>query len=445
MKLALKLMAATAAIVTLASAAQARDIAVLAGTLIDGVSREPQHNVTIVIHDDRIVSVLPGFQPAPGVEIIDLKNATVLPGLINLHAHLTNSKMDATAVGSRFFYNDLDRVLFATLGAKAALQAGFTSVRNVGAEGGTDVALKRAIERGTVVGPRMWVSREILGPTGGHSDGANGIDDAVTDPSWEDGVADGPGGFVAAVRRHHRDGADLIKIATSGGTGSVGDSPRNKVMTDAEIAAVVDSAHSLGMKVAVHAQNKAAVDAAVTAGVDSIEHGAGADGGSYQLMKKHGTYLVPTMLVAAQLQEAIRIRPQSLNPGTAEKVLAIIGNKRQRTCDAYRAGVKLGFGTDTPVLYGPNALPSAPSGKDVSAKEFKLLTDACLTPMDAILSATSNAADLIGSDQIGAVQPKRYADLIAVDGDPLTDITELERVSFVMKGGDVVRSAGIAR
>jgi imidazolonepropionase-like amidohydrolase len=420
--------------------APAGEVIVHAGHLIDGVVAQRRDAMSIVIQDDKIVGVQAGYIKHPGAQVIDLTHATVLPGLIDMHTHLTLSLMGPNPLISRLTHSDLDRVLFATKPAKAALDAGFTSVRDVGAFGLTDVALKRAIDAGTVPGPRMWVATYILSTTGGHSDEESGLDPALQDEDWAHSVADSPEAFVAAVRYNKRMGADLIKIATSGGTASIGDSPQATVMTDAEVKAVVETAHALGMRVAVHAQNKQAVDLAVRNGVDSIEHGAGADADSYALMKEHGTYLTPTMLIAAQLVEQIHERPEMLNSGSALKVLSLVGRKRERTCEAYQAGVKLAFGTDVRVEYGPNALRSAPAGKNVNAQEFRLLVDACLPPMEAIFTATRNAADLLGAaDKVGSVQPGRFADLVAVSGDPLADITELERVKFVMKGGAVFR------
>lgn len=421
------------------ASAQARDLIVHAGHLIDGLSPVALGASSIIIKDDRIESVQPGFVQRKGYEVIDLSRDTVLPGLIDLHTHLSLGAMAPNPLVSKLTFSRVDRALFSVRGVRATLEAGFTSVRDVGGVGGIDIALKRAIENHEIEGPRMWVAGPILSPTGGHSDARNGLDPELSDPQWDTYVADGVDEFVKAVRRNKRDGADLIKIADSGGTGSIGDSPKFTVMSEAEIRAVVDAAHHLGMKVAVHAQNKEAVDLAVRSGVDSIEHGAGADAESYRLMKEHGTYLVPTMLIAAKLQEAIRLHPDTLNHGTAEKVLSIIGRKRERTCEAYKAGIKIGFGTDVVVDYGTGGLPSSPSGKNINAQEFALLVAACMTPMDAIFAATRNAADLIGSNDIGAVRAGRYADLVAVANDPLGDITELERPVFVMKGGEIFR------
>jgi len=421
----------------------AQTIVIHAGHLIDGLSAEEQGPSSIIIDGERITAVQPGFVSPSGAAAIDLSQATVLPGLINLHVHLTESQILPNSIENAITYSDLERVLFSTVPAKAALMAGFTSVRDVGSNGLEGIALKRAIAAGWIEGPRMWVSGPLLSPTGGHGDQHSGLDPALEDPQWDMAVADGPEAYVKIVRTLKRDGADLIKIATSGGVGSVGDSPKDTLMTQAEVRAVVDTAHSLGMKVAAHAQNKRAVTLAVINGVDSIEHGAGADQESYQLMRTHGTYLVPTMLPVLKIKEAIALHPDSMSKESIEKALSLIGGKAERTCAAYRAGVKLGFGTDMPVVYGKVALPDFPKGKDVSAKEFKLLVDACLPPMEAIFTATRNAADLIGDNtDIGAIAHGRYADAIAVQNSPLKDITELERPIFVMKGGKVYKGAG---
>ena len=437
---AVSLLAAVTAGSLPASIVSARTLVVHAGHLIDGMSEQEKGPSTIVIDDGKIVEVVSGFVNRSGAEVVDLSSSTVLPGLINLHAHLTHSAIDANPIENRFTHTDLERVLFAARPARAALMAGFTTVRDVGSGGMMGIALKKAIDAGWIDGPRMWVSGPIVGPTGGHGDEHNGIDPSIDPPEWSIGVADGPVGYVRAARFLKRSGADLIKIATSGGTGSVGDSPKFTVMTAEEVRAVTETAHHLGMRVAVHAQNKQAIDLAIENGVDSIEHGAGADEDSYKLMRQHGTYLVPTMLIVEKLKAAMAANPDSLNKGTAQKVMSIVAGKAQRTCAAYRAGVKMGFGTDVTVTYGASALPGFPAGQDVSAKEFKLLVDACLPPMQAIFTATRNAAALIADDSgIGAVAPGRHADLIAVAGRPLSDITELERPTFVMKDGRIYK------
>jgi imidazolonepropionase-like amidohydrolase len=271
-----------------------------------------------------------------------------------------------------------------------------------------------------------------LSPTGGHADPSNGLDPDLSHPHWGDMVVDSPFEARKAVRLLRKNGADLIKIMPSGGVLSIGDNPEEQLMDDDEIAAVVQEAHALGMKVAAHAHGKKAIDSAVRLGVDSIEHGSFADAQSYALMKAHGTYLVPTLLVAATVSELARTHPEQLPPSSAAKALQVAPRTLQNLHGAYAAGVKIAFGTDESF---------APHGQN--AREFALMVKAGMSPMDAIIAATGSAADLIGDTQdIGSVQAGRYADIVAVSGDPLKDITELERIQFVMKGGVVYKANG---
>jgi imidazolonepropionase-like amidohydrolase len=418
---------------TVVSASWAGDVVVHAGHLIDAVGKAPRANVSILIHDDRIVSVTSGFTAPAGAVVVDLEQATVLPGLIDAHVHLTDPSVPGDPVAWSARHSPLDEVLLAVPAAEKTLAAGFTSVRNVAAHGGTDLALKHAVEEGSIHGPRMWVSLEPLGPTGGHSDAQNGLKSDLTDPDWRNAVVDGADEVRKQVRLHHRRGADLIKIMPSGGVLSEGDDPAVQLMTDEEIKAAIDTAHNLGMKVAAHAHGKAAIDTAARLGIDSIEHGSYADAESFRLMKAHGVYLVPTLLVAEAATEAARTHPERMRPSTAAKALEVSPHTLANLGLAYRTGVKIAFGTDT----GGGPTPPGRNGH-----EFVLMVRAGMTPIDAIWAATANAADLLGAtDRIGSVQPGRYADLIAVSGDPLADISELERVKFVMQGGIVFKNS----
>jgi len=418
------------------SPAVAADYVIYAGTLLDGASDRPQHEVSIAVHGDRILSVKPGYiQATNGQTVIDLKEFTVLPGLIDTHVHITSGLPKGDPVAYRLTHNSLDIALASVRSARATLLAGFTTIRNLGAPAGTDVALKRAIEEGSIIGPRMWVSMEPLGPSGGHSDPSNGLASGLTSDDWGGAVVDGADEVIKEVRRHHKLGADLIKIMPSGGVTTIGDDPNNQTMTEAEMAAAVGAAHALGMKVAAHAHGKLAIDAAVTAGVDSIEHGSFADAASLRNMKAHGTYLVPTLLVAYSATEMAKTHPERMNPSAAKKALEVSPHTIALLGEAYRAGVKIAFGTDTSGL----------SAHGDNAREFTLLVKAGMTPAAAIAAATRNAADLLGaSNMIGAVRPGFFADLIAVKGDPLADVTELERIRFVMKGGVVYKSGQAA-
>ncbi|MGA0600046.1 amidohydrolase family protein [Caulobacter sp. KR2-114] len=413
-------------------AALARDVVVHAGHLIDGVSKTPRDNVSILIHDDRITAVQAGFVTPSGAEVIDLSHQTVLPGLIDCHDHITANFDGGNPVAEAVTTTSFDAAFLSVGNARVTLEAGFTTIRDVGADPGVVIALKRAIAHGDIEGPRMFVAGPPLGPTGGHNDPANGFDPALSHPGWTDANVDSPEAVRREVRSLRRQGVDLIKIMPSGGVLSIGDDPNLQLMTDDEIKAAVDTAHALGMKVAAHVHGREAINHAIVLGVDSIEHGSYADAESYALFKQHGTYLVPTLLVAQTVYDVARTHPEQLNPSSAAKALAVAPMVQKNLGAAYRAGVKIAFGTDQSL---------APHG--TNAREFALMVKAGMTPIDAIWAATANAADLIGdAKDIGSVQPGRYADLVAVSGDPLQDITVLEHVGFVMKGGKVFKAGG---
>lgn len=423
---------AVSAMFLLASAgtAAAADQVIHAGRLIDGVDKSPRTQVSILVRDGRVVSVDPGFTTPRGAQVIDLSHATVLPGLIDAHVHITQGSHPGDPIRNAVTRTNYDAAFDSTVYARDTLMAGITTVRDVGGETGVVVALKRAIASGSVPGPRMFVAGTPLGPTGGHGDSANGLDPELEHPGWTSNLIDSPEGARKAVRRLRREGADLIKIMPSGGVMSIGDDPRLQLMEDDEIKAVIETAHALGMKVAAHAHGKEAIDHTVALGVDSIEHGSFADAQSYALMKSHGTYFVPTLSVGEAIVEVARNHPETLNPSTAQKALSVVPVMLRNFHDAYAAGVKIAMGTDS---FG-----IAKHGQN--AHEFTLMVKSGMPPIEAIWAGTHNAADLIGSSDIGAVKPGAYADIVAVAGDPLADITELERVKFVMKGGQVVRN-----
>jgi imidazolonepropionase-like amidohydrolase len=411
----------------------AKDLMIHAGTLIDGVSKTPQSQVSILVHDDRIVSVTPGFAPAPaGAELVDLSNATVLPGLIDCHDHILASFHKGDPIHNSLTRTEFDDELDGVNNLKATLLAGFTTVRDVGGSTRAIIALKKGVEKGVIPGPRMWVAGEPLGPTGGHGDPANGLDPDLSGVGWSDSLVDSPEAARRIVRTMRRQGVDLIKIMPSGGVMSIGDDPKLQLMTDDEIKAVIDTAHSLGMKVAAHAHGEVAINHTIELGVDSIEHGSYADEASYKLFKAHGTYLVPTMLVGARVYTHAKEHPEDLNPSTAEKALVIGPLLKKNLHDAYAYGVKVAFGTDT---FGMSA-------HGENAQEFGIMVSAGMPASEAIWAATHNAADLIGSNDIGAVAKGRFADIIAVRADPLKDVTILEKPDFVMKGGVVYKKDG---
>ena len=425
---------AVAALAFTAGAASARDIVIHAGRLIDGTGAEPRTAVSILIHDDRITAVQPGYVTSAGAEIVDLSRETVLPGLIDCHVHIMSAWHQGDPIRLSVTRTDYDALIDGVNDARATLLAGFTSIRDVGSPTAAIVALKKAVANGAVPGPRMWVSGAPLGPTGGHGDPANGLLPEFAEiPSWHNSLIDSPEQARLTVRKMWREGVDLIKIMPSGGVMSIGDDPRLQLMTDDEIKAVIDTAHALGMKVAAHAHGKAAIDHTIALGVDSIEHGSYADAGSYALFKQHGTYFVPTMLVGQKVSQRAIDHPEQLNPSTAAKALVIGPMLRKNLHDAHAAGVKIAFGTDT---FGVSA-------HGENAQEFAIDVAAGLTPMEAIVAATHNAADLVGAAaDIGLIGPGHYADIIAVTEDPLKDIRALERVDFVMTGGAVVKKGG---
>lgn len=413
----------------LPAAAFAADMVIHAGRLIDGTSDTVRQKVSILVHDDRIQSVEPGFVTRPGATIVDLSDETVMPGFIDCHVHIGAKLPGRTnATEDWLTHSDLDRAFDGALFSRQMLLQGFTSARDVG--GGSDTAAVRdAIEAGKIAGPRLWVSLEPLGPTAGHGDPANGLDPGLSHPGWDAGIVDTPEQARIRVREHRRRGADLIKIMPSGGIASSGDDPRQQLMTDEEMRAAVEAAHALGMKVAAHIYPAGAIEAAVRAGVDSVEHGSFATAQTFALMKARGTWLVPTLTVYDIFYKVAAEHPELLTPGTPAKEIANDPLPKRNLPLAIRSGVRIAYGTDI--------------GEGDHGQEFGLLIANGMRPIDAILAATRSAAELIGApERIGSIQPGRFADIVAVAGDPLADPAQLDHVRFVMKGGVVYRRGG---
>ncbi len=390
---------------TVAALATANDVVIHAGTLIDGLAKQTRQRVSVIVHDGRITAVESGFLAPAGAEVIDLSDATVMPGFIDCHVHVSAKLPSRTnAIEDWLTHSDLDRAFDGAVFASAMLQQGFTSARDVG--GGDDtVALRNAINAGKVPGPRLWVSLEPLGPTGGHADPRAGLDRLLEHRNWDNGVVNTPDEARLRVREHKRRGADLIKMLPSGGIASNGDDPRQQLMTDEEMRVTVQTAHALGMKVAAHIYPAEAIENAVCAGVDSVEHGSFATAQTFALMKERGTYLVPTLTVYDLYYDVATHHPELLTPGTPEKEIANDLLPKRNLALAIRSGVKIAYGSDI--------------GEGDHAMEFRLLIANGMTPDDAFIAATRNAADLLGaSDRVGAIEAGRYADIIATGFDP---------------------------
>nr|WP_272984152.1 amidohydrolase family protein [Alteromonas australica] len=406
------------------------DTVIHAGSVFTGTSDTLKHQVTIVVNGNKIETIEEGFTPpSQGDTLIDLKHATVLPGLMDMHVHLSSQHGGPQTYLERFSLNEADYALRAANYAKITLDAGFTTVRNLGDSYHETVALRNAINKGYAVGPRIYTVGKSIATTGGHADPSNGMSHMIRpDVGPKQGVVNGEVEARAAVRSRYQDGADLIKITATGGVLSVAKSGQNpQFMTD-ELGAIVDTAKDYGMTVAVHAHGKEGMKRAVIAGVDSIEHGTYMDDEIRNLMKQHGTYYVPTILAGKFVADKAKI--DGYFPALVQPKAAAIGPLIQSTfAKAHKSGVKIAFGTDSGVsAHGDNA------------QEFALMVEAGMSPADAILSATVNSADLLDvSETLGSLEPGKLADMIAVKGNPLENIRLLESVAFVMKDGKIYK------
>ena len=407
----------------------AADTVIHAGRLIDGTSTSVREQVSILVAGERILDVQAGFIRPAGAQVIDLSGATVMPGFIDSHTHITG-ELGPNAIVEAVTRGAVDAAVRSTVYAKRTLDAGFTTIRNLGADGGADVALKRAINEGVLPGPRIWTARSTLSITGGHGDQGGLRHDLTAAPTYADGIVDSPEEAAKAVRYQYKYGADLIKFTSTGGVLSINDAGDAQQFSDDEMRTIVETAHRLGIKVAAHAHGKRGMEAAIRAGVDSIEHGTYLDDETIALFKKHGTYYVPTVLAGKTVEEMSK-KPGLLHPSVRAKAARIGPLIQDAFARAYTGGVKIAFGTDSGV-----------SAHGENAREFGYMVEAGMPPIEAILSATRNAADLLGAaDQVGSIQKGRYADMVATSGDPLQNIDELRRITFVMKGGVVHKGA----
>lgn len=399
------------------------------GKLADVKTGKMLENQTIIILDNKIEKIVSGNYEVQATDVVyDLSNYTVMPGLIDMHVHVehqTNPKQYL----EEFTLNDADVAFRAVVYAKTTLKTGFTSVRDLGGSG-VNISLRNAIDAGLVEGPRIFTAGKSIATTGGHADPTNGYrKDLMGNPGPEDGVANGIDECVKAVRQRYKDGSDCIKITASGGVLSVAKSGENSQFTIEEIQAIVKTAKDYGFKVAAHCHGEEAMKRAVLGGVHSIEHGTYMSEEVMKLMKERGTYLVPT-ITAGKAVGAFAKKPNYYPDVVVPKALAI-GPKIQGTfAKAYKYGVKIAFGTDAGVYeHGENW------------KEFIYMNEVGMSFMEILKTATVNAADLLGqSDKLGTLETGKFADIIAVDGNPEKDINVMGKVVFVMKDGKVYKN-----
>ncbi|MFC2951532.1 amidohydrolase family protein [Marinicaulis aureus] len=422
------------ALALMSTGAQAADYAIIhAGRLLAVPGNAVTENQTIIIKDGLVERVANGFLGADAigagaddtVVLHDLKDMFVMPGLIDGHVHIL-SENNPRARLQRVELSDADNAITGAGFAKKTLMAGFTTVRDVGAGSGDAIfALRDGIARGDVTGPRIYASGATISVTGGHGDGTQGYTDEIAELLHSKGVCDGVGECRHAVREQVRRGADHIKLTATAGVLSNTSAGLEQQFFEDELKAIMDSAHAMGRKVTAHAHGVNGINAALRAGVDSIEHGTYLDAESIRLFKRNNAYLVPTILAGVTVAEWAADPSSFLLPPQREKAAEVGPKMIDMARRAHEGGVKIAFGTDTGVSkHGDNA------------REFALLVQAGLTPMEAIRAATVSGADNLGkSDMLGSIAPGKYGDLVAVEGDPLSDITELEDIDFVMKEG----------
>ncbi|MDX2148188.1 MAG: amidohydrolase family protein [Planctomycetota bacterium] len=420
-----------------------RYVLVRCGRLLAVPGEAVTRDVTIVIKNRRIERIMPGFdgpdlaqERAAGADVVetDLRDRFVLPGLIDCHVHLTFEMGPDNALRV-VTESTSDRALRGVVFARRTLEAGFTTVRDLGGEAEAIFALRDAINRGDVPGPRILAAGKAISVTGGHADPGNGLrEDVFCHVGPEVGVADGPDECLKAVRMQVKRGADVIKIMATGGVLSRSAAGLAQHFTEEELRALVAAAHSMKRKIAAHAHGTDGINAALRAGVDSIEHGTFSDEETLRLLKEKKAWLVPTLLASATSMENAR-KPGYYIEAVAKKAMEAGPARFANFTKSVAAGVAVAFGTDSGV-----------SAHGQNAREFGLLVQCGMTPEQCVIAATRNAAGLLGlADEIGTLEPGKLADLIGVDGDPLRDVGVFGNVRFVMRGGVVVKDVGLAR
>jgi imidazolonepropionase-like amidohydrolase len=413
----------------LPAAARAETLALHCGQLFDAAAGRSLADRTVVVAEGKVREVRAGHAAVEGARSVDLSGHTCSPGWIDLHVHL-RGESNPQSYSEGFRLNPEFTVLRSVGFARKTLDAGFTTVRDLGGE--TTLALRDAINQGLVPGPRIYAAGKSIATTGGHGDPTNGLNhllaDAIGAPGPAEGVVNSPEEARAAVRQRYKDGSDVIKITATGGVLSYATSGDGPQFTVDEVRAVVEAAKDYGYRVAAHAHGKEGMRRAIVGGVTSIEHGTYMDDEIFALMKKHGTWYVPTIAAGRFVAEKAKI--DGFYPAVVRPKAARIGALIQDTFGrAWKAGVKIGFGTDSGVsLHGDNAA------------EFVFMVDAGMPPAEALRTATVNAAEVLGVADIGQIAPGFRADVVAMPGDPLADIQAVRKVDFVMKDGVIVRS-----
>ena len=419
-------------LVVLSSAGAHASTMIHAGRLVDVANGRVLTEQTIQIEGDRIDAVTPGYSTSANVEVIDLRDATVMPGFMDMHVHLGQELNPPGSYSEGFYMNSADIALRSTVYARRTLEAGFTTVRDLGAKDKDALfALRDAINEGIVVGPRIFAAGKSIATTGGHADPTNGLRaDLLGDPGPKEGVINGPVDAYKAVRQRYKDGSDVVKLTVTGGVLSLAKSGDNPQFTSEELEAVIAAAGDYNFVVAVHAHGAEGMKRAIRAGVHSVEHGTYMDAEAMDLMKAHQTWYVPT--ISAGKWVADLSEQEDKLPAVVRPKAAAVGPQIQNTfAEAWRQGVPIAFGTDAGV---------SPHGKN--GREFGFMVEVGMPVMEALRAATINAAMLLRMEhELGQVAPNFFADLVAVRQDPFADVSSLETPDFVMKAGVIVISS----